>query len=111
VLGRAVAQAASRRLHTAATRIRARVWPCGTCGGQSSTGVGFLRVLRFLLPIFIPPTAPHSSCIVVAAVPSGLSLTPLKTNNKKTLRVISLFGIRFVCCRAEHRGRVTTTDT
>jgi hypothetical protein len=56
------------------------------CGGQSGTGVGFLRVLRFPLPIFIPPIAPQSpsSIIwgwynrsVVAAVPSGLSLTPL----------------------------------
>jgi hypothetical protein len=45
----------------------------------------FLRVLRFPLPIYIPPIAPQSppSVIwgwynrpVVAAVPSGLSLTP-----------------------------------
>jgi hypothetical protein len=27
----------------------------------NGTGAGFLRVLRFLLPILIPPTAPHSS--------------------------------------------------
>jgi hypothetical protein len=26
--------------------------------GQSGAGVGFLRVLRFPLPIFIPPIAP-----------------------------------------------------
>jgi hypothetical protein len=30
----------------------------GFCGGESGAGVGFLRVLRFLLPIFIPPIAP-----------------------------------------------------
>jgi hypothetical protein len=57
------------------------------CGGQSGSGAGFLRVLRFPLPIFIPPTAPQSpSSItwgwykrpVAAAVPSGLSLTPLR---------------------------------
>jgi hypothetical protein len=56
----------------------------GICVGQSGTGAGFLRVLRFPLPIFIPPTVPQSpsSIIwgwynrpVVAAVPSGLSLT------------------------------------
>jgi hypothetical protein len=29
-------------------------------GGQSVTGVGFLRVLRFPLSIIIPTTAPYS---------------------------------------------------
>jgi hypothetical protein len=32
----------------------------GICGGQSGAGVGFLRVLRFPLPIFIPPISPSS---------------------------------------------------
>jgi hypothetical protein len=35
------------------------------CGGQSGTGVGFLRVLRFPLPILIPPTAPHSLSSII----------------------------------------------
>jgi hypothetical protein len=57
----------------------------GICGGQSGAGAGSLRVLRFPLPIFIPPIAPQSPLYiiwgwynraVVAAVPSGLSLTP-----------------------------------
>jgi hypothetical protein len=30
----------------------------GFCGGQSGAGAGFLQLLRFLLPIFIPPIAP-----------------------------------------------------
>jgi hypothetical protein len=30
----------------------------GFCGGQSGAGAGFLRVLRFPLPVFIPPIAP-----------------------------------------------------
>jgi hypothetical protein len=30
---------------------------------DSGAGAGFLRVLRFPLPILIPPTAPHSSII------------------------------------------------
>jgi hypothetical protein len=56
------------------------------CGGQSGAGAGFLRALQFPLPIFIPPIAPKSpSSIIwglynrpkVAAVPSGLSPTPL----------------------------------
>jgi hypothetical protein len=43
----------------AAARVRARVWSCGICGGRSSAGAGFLRVLQFPLPIFIPPIAPQ----------------------------------------------------
>jgi hypothetical protein len=54
--GRAVAQAISRWLPTAAARVRFPA-ACGVCGGQSGTGAGFLRVLRFPLPI-IPPIFP-----------------------------------------------------
>jgi hypothetical protein len=32
----------------------------GFCDGQSGAGVGFLQVLRFPLPIFIPPIAPKN---------------------------------------------------
>jgi hypothetical protein len=63
--GRATAQAVNRRLPTAAARVRTQVRLCGICGGQSGTGAGFLRVLRFLLPILVPPTAPHSSSSAV----------------------------------------------
>jgi hypothetical protein len=56
--GRAVAQAVSRWLPTAAAPVRARA-ACGVCGGQSGTGAGFLRVLRSPLPI-IPPISPSS---------------------------------------------------
>jgi hypothetical protein len=55
-LGRAVAQAVIRWLPTAAARVRVRA-ACGFCGGQSGTGAGFLRVLRFPLQI-IPPISP-----------------------------------------------------
>jgi hypothetical protein len=37
-MGRAIAQAVSRWLSTAAARIRSRVWSSGICGGQSGTG-------------------------------------------------------------------------
>jgi hypothetical protein len=48
--------AVRRWLPTAAGRVR--VWAvCGVYGGQSGTGAGFLRVLRFPLPI-IPPISP-----------------------------------------------------
>jgi hypothetical protein len=59
-LGRAIAQAVSRWLPTAAARVRSRVWSSGICGGQSGAGAGFLRVLRFPLPIFMPPNSPSS---------------------------------------------------
>jgi hypothetical protein len=86
-LGRAIAQAVSRWLPTVAAWVQAQVKSCGICGGWSGTGAGFLWVLQFPLPIFIPPIAPQSPSsvirgwynrTVVAAVPSGLSLTPLR---------------------------------
>jgi hypothetical protein len=84
--GRATAQAVSRWLPASAARVRARVVPCEICDGQRGTRAGFLQVLRFPLPIFIPPIAPQSPSSIIwgsytrpimAAVPSGLSLTPL----------------------------------
>jgi hypothetical protein len=62
-LGRFTAQAASRRLSNAAFRVQFQVTSCGICGGQSGTGAGFLRVLRFPLPILIPPTVTCPSII------------------------------------------------
>jgi hypothetical protein len=58
-VGRAIAEAVSRWLPTAAARVQSRVWSSGICGGQSGAGAGFLRVLRFPLP-FIPPNSPSS---------------------------------------------------
>jgi hypothetical protein len=64
-MGRAIAQAVSRWLPTAAARVRERVWSIGICGGQSGAGAGFLRVLRFPLPIFIPPITPQSPSSII----------------------------------------------
>jgi hypothetical protein len=64
-LGRAIAQAVSRWLPTAAVRDQTRVRSCGICGGQSGTGAGFPHVLRFPLPILIPPIAPQSPSSIV----------------------------------------------
>jgi hypothetical protein len=61
VVGSAIVQMVSRRLPTAAARVRGRVRSCGICGEQSGSGTGFLRVLRFLMPIRIPSIAPQSS--------------------------------------------------
>jgi hypothetical protein len=52
------------RLPTAAAWVRAKFRSCGICGGQSGIGIGFLRVLRFPLPIFIPPTVPDTSSTI-----------------------------------------------
>jgi hypothetical protein len=58
-LGSVVPQAVSRWLPTVATRVRIRA-ACAVCGVQSGTGAGFLRVLRFPLPIIITPISPSS---------------------------------------------------
>jgi hypothetical protein len=60
ILSCSVVGAVCRRLPTEAAWVRAPVRSSGIYGGQSGTGVGFLRVLRFSLPI-IPLTASHSS--------------------------------------------------
>jgi hypothetical protein len=87
-------------LPTAAARVRTRVWSCGICGGQSGAGAGFLRVLRFPLPIFIQPIAPQSpSSIIwglynrpeVAVVLRDLQLVP---PHKKS-RIFSIMLIIF----------------
>jgi hypothetical protein len=54
--GRAMAQAVSRRPLTAEARVRARVNPCGICGGKVVLGQVFLRVLLFSPVNIIPPS-------------------------------------------------------
>jgi hypothetical protein len=58
-----IAQAFSRRFPIPVARVRSQVRSCWICAGQSGTGESFLRVLRFPLPILIPPDAPYSSII------------------------------------------------
>jgi hypothetical protein len=80
-VGRAIAQAVSHCLPTAPARVHTRVWLSGICGGQSVAGVGFLRVLRFLLPIFIAPNSPSSqspgACAIGQKWPTCRVWTPL----------------------------------
>jgi hypothetical protein len=98
-MGRAVAQAVSLWFPTSATRAACRV-----CGGQSGTGAGFLRVLRFPLTIFIPSISPQSPSNiirgwynrpVVAAVPEDPSH---KLKKKVTIFLnwnLCMYKIRF----------------
>jgi hypothetical protein len=58
-------------------------WSCGICGGQSGGGAGFLRVLLFPMPIFIPPIASQSPSSIIRGwfnrpVSGRLSPTPLR---------------------------------
>jgi hypothetical protein len=62
--GRAVVQAVSRRLPIAAARVRSEVKSCWIYCLQIGTGAGFFRVLRFPLPVLMPPTAPHLSSVI-----------------------------------------------
>jgi hypothetical protein len=84
--GRAIAQAVSLRLPTAATRVRTQVRSYGICGRQSGTGAGFLRVLLFPLPVFIPPTASHSSSIVRSWYNRPVSGRRAKWTHRKKLK-------------------------
>jgi hypothetical protein len=86
--GRAIAQAVSGRLPTAAARVQVQVKSYGICGGQSVTMAGFLRVFRFpskfsfhlLLRTHHLLFGAGTIGQLVADVPSGLSLTPSPRN-------------------------------
>jgi hypothetical protein len=62
-VGRAISQAVSRRLPTAAARIQTRVGMWDFVMDKSGAGAGFLRELRFPLPIYIPSCSPQSSSL------------------------------------------------
>jgi hypothetical protein len=60
--GRAIAQAVSRQLPTAAARVQTRVDTWDVMD-KSGAGAGFLRELRFPLTISIPSCSPQSSSL------------------------------------------------
>jgi hypothetical protein len=66
--GRVIAQAVIRWLPPAAARVRARVCSYGIFGREIGAVAGFLRILRFPLPIFIPPIAPQSPSSIIWGV-------------------------------------------
>jgi hypothetical protein len=63
VKSRSIAKAVSRRLPTAAARVRSQVRSYAIRDGKGVTEACFLRVLQFPLPIPIPPNAVHSLII------------------------------------------------
>jgi hypothetical protein len=67
LVGRAIAQAVSRRLPTAAARVQTRVGMWDFVMDKSGARAGFLRELRFPLPIFIPLCSPQSSSLSAEA--------------------------------------------
>jgi hypothetical protein len=58
VEGHVVVQVVSRWFPTAEARVRAWVKSCRLCGRQRSTAAGFLRVLRFPLPLIHSANCP-----------------------------------------------------
>jgi hypothetical protein len=54
-MGRAMAQAVSRRPVTVEARVRGRVSPCGISGGRNNIETVFIRVLLFAPVSVIPP--------------------------------------------------------
>jgi hypothetical protein len=58
--GRTIARSVCRRIRTASARVRYWVRSSGILGDKNGTRKDFLRVRRFLLPIHVPPTVPHS---------------------------------------------------
>jgi hypothetical protein len=89
----ATAQAVSRRHPTAGARVRAGVRLCGICGGQSGTGTGFLRVLRFPMPVPIPPIAPQSSSIIWGWYSRPNSGRSVKWTHTESMSSLTVFGI------------------
>jgi hypothetical protein len=63
IIGRAIAQAVSRRLPTAAARVQTWVGTWDFVMDKSGAGAGFIRELRFPLPIYIPSCSPQSSSL------------------------------------------------
>jgi hypothetical protein len=83
-MGHAIAQVISLKFLIVVAWFQSQVTPCMLCGRQSGTLARFLQALLFPLPIFIPPTAPHS--------PLTLSLTLYSFYTVSTTRYQNLLS-------------------
>jgi hypothetical protein len=63
-IGRAIAEAVSRWLPTAAARVQSRVWSSEICGGQSGAGAGFVRVRQKKITLKTQATLPFYSILI-----------------------------------------------
>jgi hypothetical protein len=64
-----MAQVVSRRSLTAEARVRARVNPCGLCGGQSGTGTGFtpsssIFPCQYIIPPSLSKLISSGECVI-----------------------------------------------
>jgi hypothetical protein len=88
-LGLAVAQAGSRLIPTAATRVRAQARSCGICGGHSGYVAGSLQVIRFHLPSVLHPTSPSGAGAIgyfmASVILDWASLHPKKQKKQNKL--------------------------
>jgi hypothetical protein len=95
-IGHAIARAVSRLLHTAAARAGSQVRSCDILCGQSGTGADNLRVLRFPLPILIPPAVPCSLIILSSTLYGPVTDSAIKQPNWKRKSNI-IWKHRFIC--------------
>jgi hypothetical protein len=65
---------------------RSRFESCGTCGGHSGTGAGFLRVLRLPLPVIRHSSTFGARPVGHLVAPLAVDRVPLQPKNSKNNR-------------------------
>jgi hypothetical protein len=78
-----IVQAVSRQFPAVAAWVRNQARSCGICGEQNGTGVGFLRVLRFILPILSTSCSILMKCSLIEDACSRYWQPRYITNKKK----------------------------
>jgi hypothetical protein len=76
--GRGIAQVVSCWLPTSAARVRAGVWSCGFCGGQTGAGA------CFVLSISVSPASLHSTSWFIFTLIYHLRLVQLASSGCST---------------------------
>jgi hypothetical protein len=77
-LDRAMAQVVSSRPLKAESRVRARVFPCRICGGQSCTGIGIFPSSSVL------PCQYHSTVAPYSYIIRGMNNRPVGVSSSET---------------------------